>query len=69
MDCAKIGLYWTHERTGRPTGFAEGDHDVGCAVIETGEGQRRHVAPHLEGSGEGVVDQRARHVGRVVQNP
>ena len=59
------GLYCQAARTVA----AEVDHDVGLSVHEAREGQRGHVAPHLEGSEEGVVDGLLVQVRAVAQDP
>lgn len=51
------------------TGFSKWYHDVSCPIKEAGKSQRGHIAPHLEGSGKAVINQRALHVRRIVNDP
>lgn len=51
------------------TSFSKWYHDVSGSIKETGKSQRGHITPHLEGSGKGVINQKARHVWRIVKDP
>lgn len=48
---------------------AKVDHDVGLSVHDAGESERSDVAPHFEGSEEGVVDDLLVQIGGVAQDP
>lgn len=48
---------------------AKVDHDIGLSVHDAGESERSDVAPHFEGSEEGVIDDLFVQVGGVAQDP
>lgn len=48
---------------------AKHDHDVCLAAVYLGEGERGHIAPHLECPSEGVIDHGTVQVGGVVYHP
>lgn len=47
---------------------AKVDHDIGLSVHDAGESERSDVAPHFEGSEEGIVDDFLVQVGGVAQD-
>lgn len=48
---------------------AKHNHDVCLAAVYLGEGERGHIAPHLERPSEGIIDHGTVQVGGVVYHP
>lgn len=51
------------------TSGTKGDHDIGCATVETGEPQGRDFGPHLKSPLNDLIHLSWAHVRSVVHNP